>query len=127
MTRYMVDTDVLVWVLRGKVHAVAWLEAAASDGQLLCSALTVSELFRMVRQDELRRTEALIAGLHVVPVPHQDARRAADLMWDRGPGFVDCHIAAAALRMEATVMTYNQGDFTRTGVAMVAPGTLENC
>ncbi len=49
MTRFMVDTDVLVWVLRGKAEAVAWLEAAATEGRLLCSALTVSELFRMVR------------------------------------------------------------------------------
>jgi hypothetical protein len=28
MTRFMVDADVLVWVLRGKAEAVAWLEAA---------------------------------------------------------------------------------------------------
>ena len=121
MTRFMVDTDVLVWVLRGKAEAVAWLETAAAEGCLLCSALTVSELFRMVRQDELRKTEALIGGLQVIPVLYEDARRAADMMRDRGPGYVDCHIAAAALRMESPVMTYNQRDFSRTGVTLVTP------
>ena len=69
MTRFMVDTDVLVWVLRGKAEVVAWLETAATEGRLLCSALTVSELFRMVRQDELRKTEALIGGLQVSKAP----------------------------------------------------------
>ena len=48
-----------------------------------------------VRQDELRKTEALIAGLQVVPVLYEDAQRAADMMRNRGPGYVDCHIAAA--------------------------------
>ena len=107
MTRFMVDTDVLVWVLRGNPEAVAWLETAAAEGRLLCSALTVSELFRMVRQKELRKTEVLIGGLQV-PEFYQNARRSADMMRDRGPGYVDCHIAAAALRMESPEMTDNQ-------------------
>ena len=82
----MVDTDVLIWVLRGKSEAIAWLEGAARDGNLLCSVLTVSELFRMVRRAELRKTETLLDALHVVPVLYEDARRAADLMREHGPG-----------------------------------------
>ncbi len=69
----------------------------------------------------MRKTEALIGGLQVIPVLYEDARRARDMMRDRGPGYVDCHIAAAALRMESPVMTYNQRDFSRTGVTLVTP------
>ena len=75
----------------------------------------------MVRHDELRKTEALIAGLQVVPVFYEDARRAAEMMRDRGPGYADGHIAAAALRMGSPVMTYNQRDVSRTGVTLVTP------
>ena len=119
MNPIMVDTDVLIWVLRGKTEAVGWLESVAATERLLCSVLTVSELLRMVRQEELRKTETLIAGVQVAPVLYEDARKAADLMRDRGPGFVDCHIAATALRLEAAVMTYNQRDFGRTGVNLL--------
>ncbi len=101
MNPIMVDTDVLVWVLRGRTAAVTWLEQAASQGRLCCSSLTVSEILRMVRQDEIRKTDALIAGLDVVPVYEDDARKAADLMRARGPGYVDCHIAAQAFRLKA--------------------------
>lgn len=120
MTQFMVDTDVLIWVLRGKSEAIAWMEDAARQGNLLCSVLTVSELFRMVRREELRKTETLLDVLQVVPVLYEDARRAADLMRKHGPGFVDCHIAAAALRLDAQMMTYNRRDFERTGVLLVA-------
>ena len=119
MNPIMVDTDVLIWVLRGKTEAVGWLESVAATERLLCSVLTVSELFRMVRQEELHKTEKLMAGVQVVPVVYEDARRAADLMRAHGPGFVDCHIAATALRLEAAVMTYNQRDFGRTGVNLL--------
>ena len=50
----------------------------------------------------------------MIQVLYEDARRAADMMRDRGPGYVDCHIAAAALRTESLVMAYNQRDFSRT-------------
>lgn len=121
MTPIMVDTDVLIWFLRGKPQAIHWLQAAAGRGRLTYSALTVSEVFRLVRTEELRKTEALVAGLDVMAVTYPDARRAADLMRDRGPGFVDCHIAATALRLDAPVMTYNRRDFARTGVRLVDP------
>ena len=85
MNRIMVDTDVLIWVLRGKTEAVGWLESVAATERLLCSVLTVSELFRMVRQEELHKTEKLMAGVQVVPVVYEDARKAADLMRAHGP------------------------------------------
>ncbi|MCY0877991.1 MAG: PIN domain-containing protein [Firmicutes bacterium] len=99
MTRYLVDTDVLIWVLRGKPEAIAWVEAAAMSGELWCSALTVSEILRMVREDELPKTEALLDSLQIAPGTAEDARHAAHLLRHRGPGFVDCHIAATALRL----------------------------
>lgn len=48
-------------VPRGKTQAVGWLEAVSAIERLLCSVLTVSELLRMVRQEELRKTETLTA------------------------------------------------------------------
>ena len=106
-------------VPHGKPQTFGWLEAVSAIERLLCSVLTVSELLQMVRQEELRKTETLIAGVQVVPVLYEDARKAADLMRDRGPGFVDCHIAATALRLNAAVMTYNHRDFGRTGVNLL--------
>lgn len=41
-------------------------------------------------------------------------------MRNRGPGLVDCHIAAAAIRLGATGITYNRKDFAqRTGYVLL--------
>lgn len=42
------------------------------------------------------------------------AIRAADILRQRGPGLVDSHVAAAAIRLQARVVTYNRRDFERT-------------
>lgn len=45
-----------------------------------------------------------------------EARWAAALARDCGPGWVDCHIAAAALLRHVPLVTYNHRDVPRTGV-----------
>ena len=52
----------------------------------------------------------------MVPVLYEDAHKAADQMRAHGAGFVDCRIAATALRLEAAVMTDNPRDFGQRGV-----------
>ena len=49
MTQFMVDTDVLIWVLRGKSEAIAWLEGAARDGNLLCGAYRIGTFLGYVQ------------------------------------------------------------------------------
>ena len=44
MTLYVIDRDVLIWVLRRDSDAVNWIETAARDGTLACSVLTVAEI-----------------------------------------------------------------------------------
>ena len=62
--------------------------------------------------------------LDTIPVTYEDAVRAAEMMRNRGPGLVDCHIAAAAIRLGATVITYNRKDFARTEAVLADPPSL---
>ena len=50
---FMVDTDVLIWVLRRRQPSLDWLERLAGQGTLACSVLTISEI---LRRGETRRT-----------------------------------------------------------------------
>lgn len=120
MTRpaYLLDTDVLIWHLRGREPTVALLARLVQDGPLGCSALTVSEVLRLAKSQELPKTERLLSSLVVLPVRREEARLAAELMRRNGPGFVDCHIAATALLWRIPVVTYNTRDFARTGVEL---------
>ncbi len=121
MTLYVIDTDVLIWVLRRDSDAV---ETAARDGTLACSVLTVAEILRLIRDYELPRAQRFFETLDTIPVTYEDAVRAAEMMRNRGPGLVDCHIAAAAIRLGATVITYNRKDFARTEAVLADPPSL---
>lgn len=72
-----------------------------------------------MKQEELARTRALLEALDSVPVTYDDAVQPADIMRQRGPGLVDAHIAAAAIRLHAQIVTYNRRDFERTPATLV--------
>lgn len=115
---YLVDTDVLIWVLRNRPRPLGMLQALIKDGPLACSALTVSEVLRQAREHELPKTERLLDSLVVLPVGVAEAKLAALLMRNRGPGYVDCHIAATGMLRQIPVVTYNRKDYERTGVKL---------
>ncbi len=115
---YLVDRDVLIWHLRGRDRTGDLLKHLKDDGPLACSALTVSEVLRLVKEQELAKTERLLSSLVVLPVGLNEAEVAAALMCDHGPGYVDCHIAATALIAGLAIVTYNRRDFERPGATL---------
>ncbi|BDG60386.1 type II toxin-antitoxin system VapC family toxin [Caldinitratiruptor microaerophilus] len=115
---YLLDTDVIIWHLRGRPQTTALLQTLLSDGPLGCSALSLAEVLAGARQHELARTEALLDSLIALPVGAQEAKVAATLRRGRGPGFIDCLIAATAITHKIPLVTYNRRDFERTGARL---------
>ena len=118
MAEYLLDSDVLIWALRGREETVSLLENLQdrSDGPLACSALSVMEVSFGVRSGEEKMTRALLDALDVLPVTADAARRAADLLRHskktKNPrDWVDALIAATCLLSGATLVTYNRKDY----------------
>ena len=89
---YILDSDVVLWHLRRRQRTSALRRRLAGEG--------------------------LLDSLVVLPVGAAEARLAAGLARDRGPGLADCHIAAAALLRRVPLVTYNHRDYRRTGVRL---------
>ena len=69
MTKIVLDTDVLIDVLRGGRKAVqAFLEAMADRFVPSCSVISVAEIFAGMREEEERATRPLLDGLMIIPV-----------------------------------------------------------
>lgn len=97
----LVDTDVLIAHLRGAEAARDWLRQARTQGPILVSAVTVTELTGGMRSAERREVWALLAALRVEPVTEVVARQAGELMRQfrrshPGIGLGDYLIAATA-------------------------------
>lgn len=115
---YLLDSDVVIWHLRQRERTSALLRRLAGEGPLAIVALTIYEVVVGAREHELRGTWELLDSLLVLPIGAAEARLAAELARDRGPGLVDCHIAAAALLRRVPLVTYNHRDYRRTGVRL---------
>jgi len=107
---HVVDTSVLIDVLRGSQAATDWL--GGLDEIPLCSEVTRAEVLRGVRSPERAHTEQLLAALRWAPVDEATSRRAGELgrrhrHSHRGLGVADLLVAATALVHDAELATGN--------------------
>lgn len=110
----VVDTSVLIDVLRGHEAAVRWLSSL--DRTPACSEVTRTEILRGVRSTERTPTEQLLQALRWVPVDEAVSRRAGELgrQYRRthpGLGVADLIIAATTLILAADLATGNGRHF----------------
>lgn len=118
MARYLLDTDVLIWVLRNRQETVDLLSHLSEEsGEApACSALSILEVWSGVRASEVRKTEVLLDALQVIPIDDIIARQAADLLRSskrhRNPReWIDALIASTAIRDQRILVTYNRKDY----------------
>jgi predicted nucleic acid-binding protein len=117
MAPVLLDTTVLIDLLRGRSEATRRLSAlhAAGDSPCTC-AINVEEIVRGLRPAEHAAASALVRGLYVVPLGAGEGWQAGD--WRRrfaarGTTLAqaDCLIGAAALASGARLATGNPPHF----------------
>ena len=105
----LLDTTVLVDVLRGHRPALEWLRSL--DEVPACSELTRVEVLRGLRSRERQAAERLMGSVRWLPVDEEIARRAGALgrRWRRSHrlGTVDLVIAATTQSFGARLVTSN--------------------
>ncbi|GIU95388.1 MAG: hypothetical protein KatS3mg012_1845 [Gaiellaceae bacterium] len=122
MAAVLLDTTVLIDLLRGRPGAVARLRALRSAGDVPhACAVNVEEIARGLRPDEEHAARALFSGLRIVPLRTDEGWRAGQ--WRREHAArgltlsqADCLVAAAALAAGARLATGNPKDFPMDGL-----------
>lgn len=112
----LVDTSVLIDVLRGDATAGAVLRQARFAGQLHASEVTRLEVLAGMRGTEEASTRALLAILSWHPLDARVAEIAGELgrRWlpaSRGIDSADLAIAATAVLLNAPLLTRNVKHF----------------
>jgi predicted nucleic acid-binding protein len=114
VTKIVLDTDVLIDVLRGRAVARSFLQDAADRFVPCCSVVSVAELYVGMRSEEETATRILLDGLVIVPVTYEIAEVAGRFkkrITSRRLELVDCLIAATAFIEGATLATGNVKDY----------------
>jgi hypothetical protein len=117
MAPVLLDTTVLIDLLRGRPGAVARLQALRASGDMpyVC-AVNVEETVRGLRPDEQVAATALFAGLRAAALGQAEGWQAGAWRRDfaaqgRTLAQADCLVAAAALSAGARLATGNPKDF----------------
>jgi predicted nucleic acid-binding protein len=123
--RFLLDSDVVIWLLRGRQPVVEHVERLAGRGQLLVSAITRAEVTSGMRPGEERATLRLLDGLTTMPVSGDIADRAGRMLGElRRRGVTvqlpDAIIAATALDAGAELHTCNPRHYPDNDIALVA-------
>jgi predicted nucleic acid-binding protein len=117
MSAVLLDTTVLIDILRGRPDASRRLAGLRRSGDVPCaSAVNVEEVTRGLRPSEEMAANALIDGLVIVPLGAAEGWRAGQ--WRRSYSRrgitlsqADCLVAAAALTAGGRLATVNPRDF----------------
>lgn len=108
----LIDTDILIDVLRGKQDAVNFMKTLANAST---SAITVAELYVGVRDNEKKDVKALLDGMTILSLTHDIAMKGGlycrDYKDNHGTGFADGLIAAMAEHYDLTLITRNTRHF----------------
>jgi predicted nucleic acid-binding protein len=124
MSAILLDTTVLIDLLRGRAGATTRLRAvrAAGDQPHAC-AINVEEVVRGLREREIESARTLFAGLRIVGLGEIEGWLAGTWRRDfaaRGATLpqADCLVAAAAMSIGGRVATGNPKDFPMPGLSV---------
>ena len=116
MARVLLDTTVLIDVLRGRPAGDKLRELRRHDDVPMTSAINVEEIVRGLRPAEHVSADRLFDGLRIVDLGRREATiaggwRRAYAEQGRTLSQADCLIAAACVTAGATLATANIRDF----------------
>jgi predicted nucleic acid-binding protein len=110
----LIDSDILIEVARGRDAAILekWAELAESDDVVLCSPVSVAELWHGARPKEHKALTDLFHALACVPVDAETGRQAGEYLRvfhkSHAVELGDALIAAAVLQNRALLWTRNR-------------------
>ncbi|QKE41683.1 MAG: type II toxin-antitoxin system VapC family toxin [Ferrovum myxofaciens] len=129
MPRYMLDTNMCIYLMKNQPEEVAQRFAQCYVGDVIMSAITYAELEFGVSvcsdsTRERKNLEALIELIEVMPFDTEAARSYGQVRKatrERKSDHLDKLLAAHAISLEATLVTNNERDF-----AIYPTLTIEN-
>lgn len=123
---YLLDTDVLIWILRGKKEIVEKVSKLKDEASLGISTLSIAEIYKNIFPSELTTTEDFLQQ-HIIFDVDQKIAKMAGLYWQhyakglKNLSLIDCLIAATANIHSTTLVSLNMKHFPMRDIKVLDP------
>jgi len=110
--KFLIDSDVIIWALRGQKETLELLRTLQSAGIPACSPISIIEVKLGAKSGEEKKTNVFLDSLEVYPLARQVADKASECITEcrrKGTtlGIPDAFIAATCIIHGLTLVTYN--------------------
>jgi predicted nucleic acid-binding protein len=116
MASHLLDTDILIWVLRGKLQAIEFLRDLLKREVPAISSLSIYEVWAGARPSEESEISSFLSAFRIISVSESIAKRGAEYYRHfRTKGITlsvtDALIAASARTEALILVTQNRRDY----------------
>lgn len=123
---YLVDTNIVIWILRGKESYIEWFEEKSQTSSLSISVITIGEIYQNILSVELSKTENLLEKFKVrlvtIPIAKQAGFYWQQYLKDvKNLSLPDCLIAATAEKHKLKLVTLNVKHFPMEDIQVIKP------
>ncbi len=123
---FLIDTDIIIWVLRGDTKYEEFLQDLKDKGSLSISTITIAEVYKNVFPSEIVKTETVLNELQTWDVTSAIAKQSG-LYWQeyikrlKNLSLTDCMIAATANVNNLTLISLNVRHFPMKDIKFLVP------
>lgn len=123
---YLIDTDILIWVLRGNKKYEEYLQKLKEQDDLSISAITVAEIYKNIFPSEIVKTENLLNEFQIWDITSFSAKQAG-LYWQqyskklKNLSLMDCLIAGCVNVNNLTLVSLNAKHFPMKDIQILNP------
>lgn len=123
---HLIDTDILIWVLRGNKKYEEFLQNLKDKDTLSISTVTIAEIYKNIFPSEIIKTEGILNEFQTWDVTSSIAKQAG-LYWQqyvkhlKNLSLTDCLIAATASINNLTLISLNIKHFPMNDIRVLNP------
>src|SRR4030043_1140464 len=132
MSKYLLDSDIIIWHLRGRKEITEMLKDLQRSGLPACSAISVLEVQLGVKtKDEEGKTNRFLESLKVFDLNLNIAKIAAQLIREHKTKGVtmdipDAIIASTCILYDVTLVTYNRKHYPISELKFHTPPQIKH-
>jgi len=121
--KFLIDSDIIIWYLKGRDKEVQLLEELSRKGELFTSVVTIAEIRAGLTKDAKKIIRELKNIFKPLDITEEIAELTGEFKQKYKLDIADMFIAATAVVNKLTLVTYNKKHFSMPQIKLYSVST----